>query len=154
MVGKAEIEITRKLFEEGWGGDNPDAPLQFMTEDAVMRDILGHPEALHGHDDIRNFWGLAAGVLRVMPEEYYTNERGVALSWMAYLKIQDDSQGPENKGKWHCGEGMSRVEFRDGKVSLEIDYWRGPQGICDDWKAHFEARKAMSPEERAAIAGS
>ena len=65
-----------------------------------------------------------------------------------------DSRGPETKGKWLCGEGMSRLEFRDGKVSLEIDYWNGPQGMCDDWRTHFETRKAMSPEQRGAISGS
>ena len=153
MVGEAEIEVARKLFEEGWCGDNADAPLPFMTEDAVMRDILGHPEALRGHDEIRNFWTAVAGGLKVLPEEFYASEQGVALSWMAYLEIRDDSRGPENKGKWLCGEGMSSLQFRDGKVSLEIDYWHGPQGMCDDWKTHFAARKAMSPEERGAIPG-
>jgi hypothetical protein len=153
MVGQAEIEIARKLFEEGWCGENADAPLAFMTEDAVMRDILGHPEPLRGHEQIRNFWTAVAGGLRVLPEEIYANEQGVALSWMAYIRIPDDSRGPENKGKWLCGEGMSRLEFRDGKVSLEIDYWHGPQGMCDDFRVHFEARKAMSPEERGAVSG-
>ena len=119
-----------------------------------MRDILGHPEALRGHDEIRNFWTAVAGGLKVLPEELYANERGVALSWMAYIEIRDDSRGPETVGKWLCGEGMSRLEFRDGKVSLEIDYWHGPQGMCDDWRTHFEARKAMSPEQRGAISGS
>ena len=154
MVGQAEIEVARRLFEEGWCGNNADAPLQFMTEDAVMRDILGHPEALRGHEEIRNFWTAVAGGLRVLPEELYASEQGVALSWMAYIRIPDDSRGPENKGKWLCGEGMSRLEFRDGKVSLEIDYWHGPQGMCDDWRSHFDARKAMPPGELGAISGA
>ena len=106
MAGRAEIELARKLFEQGWGGADADAPLRFMTEDAVMRDILGHPDALRGHDAIRNFWSAIAGGLRVMPEEYFSNERGVALSWMAYIEICDESRGAENKGKWLCGEGM------------------------------------------------
>jgi ketosteroid isomerase-like protein len=79
MAGKAEIEIARLLFEKGWGGDDPSAPLEYMTDDVVMRDILGHPEALRGHEAVRSFWQAVAGRLTIMPEEYFTNERGVAL---------------------------------------------------------------------------
>lgn len=152
-VTQAEIEIGRKLFEEGWGGERPEAPLQFMTEDVVMRDLVGHPEAMHGHQGVVDFWGKSAGILRVPPEEIYVSDTGVALTWMAYIQITDDSAGPENKGKWRCGEGMSRLEFRDGKVCLEVDYWHGPQGICDDWETHLNARKAMSSVARGSISG-
>ena len=131
-VTQTEIEIGRRLFEEGWAGDTPETPLQFMTEDIVMRDVVGHPEAMHGHQGVVDFWGGSAGILRVPPEEIYVGDNGIALSWMAYIEITDDSEGPENRGRWRCGEGMSRLEFRDGKVCLEVDYWHGPQGICDD----------------------
>ena len=69
MAGKAEIEIARLLFEEGWGGADSSAPLQYMTDDVVMRDILGHAEALRGHEAVQNFWQAVAGGLRVMPED-------------------------------------------------------------------------------------
>jgi hypothetical protein len=72
---------------------------------------------------------------------------------MAYLHITNDHHGPENLGRYLCGEGMSRLEFRDGKVCLEIDYWKGPQGMCDDWRAHFEERQALPPAERGARTG-
>ncbi|MAE93085.1 MAG: hypothetical protein CL910_00350 [Deltaproteobacteria bacterium] len=154
MTDADRIELARRLFEEGWSGGKPESPLPFLTEDAVMRDILGHPEAMHGHEAIVAFFGPVAQALKVMPEEYFVNERGIALTWMAYIEILDESRGPENKGRFLCGEGMSRLEYRDGKVSLEVDYWKGPQGICDDWKAHLEARRAMSPEERGAVTGA
>lgn len=153
MAGKAEIEIAKRLFEEGWCADDPSAPLQYMTDDVVMRDILGHPEALRGHEAVRDFWQAVAGKLTIIPEEYFTNERGVALTWMAYIRTLDDGSGSEDGGKWLCGEGMSRLEFRDGKVCLEIDYWNGPQGRCDDWREHLAARQAMTPEERGATPG-
>lgn len=149
----AEIEIGRRLFIEGWGGDAPEAPLQFMTEDVVMRDILGHAEEMRGYQDVIDFWGKSAGHLRVPPEEVFISEGGIAMTWMAYIRIRDDSLGVENEGRWQCGEGMSRLEFRDGLVCLEIDYWAGPQGICDEWETHFNARAAMSPEKRGAITG-
>jgi hypothetical protein len=153
MMGESEIEIARKLFEEGWSGPNRQAPLRFMTEDAVMRDILGHAEALNGHEEIGNFYGPVAGLLRVWPEEYFVSENGVSLTWMAYIEITNDLHGEENRGKYLCGEGMSRLEFADGKVSLEIDYWNGPQGICDDRDAHFAARRALSRAELGAVTG-
>ena len=110
MAGKAEIEIARLLFEEGWGGPDANAPLQYMTEDVVMRDILAHPEAMTGHQGVLDFFGAGAAHLKVMPEEYFVNERGVALTWVAYLAITTDHHGAENRGRWLCGEGMSRLE--------------------------------------------
>ncbi|WP_018989725.1 nuclear transport factor 2 family protein [Aromatoleum toluclasticum] len=161
-VTEAEIEIGKRLFLEGWCGSTPDSFVPFVTEDFVMRDTLshsgelaGHAEPMRGHKQVMDFWGWAAGKLRVVPEEVYVNgDNGMALSWMMYLQITDDSKGPENRGRWHCGEGMSRLEFRDGKVCLEIDYWSGPQGICDDWEAHFARRRKMTRPERGAITGA
>lgn len=148
-VTEAEIEIGRRLFVEGWGGDDPRGPLQFMTEDVVMRDIVGHPQAMRGHEAVVNFWGAAAGSLKVPPEEIFVSENGIALTWMAYVRLKEGEQA----GKWLCGEGMSRLEFRDGKVCLEIDYWHGPQGVCDDWETHFKARQELPQAERGAISG-
>ncbi len=154
MTDEERIEVARRLFEEGWSGDTAESALPFLTDDIVMRDILGHPEALNGHGDIVNFVRAVAGSLKVMPEEYFLNERGLALTWMAYIHIDNEQHGADNKGRWMCGEGMSRLEFRSGKVCLEIDYWKGPQGFCDDWKAHLDERRALSPEKRGARTGA
>ncbi len=153
MKDDERIELARKLFEEGWSGGSADAPLRFLAEDAVMRDILGHPGAMRGHAAIRNFFGPVAEHLRVMPEEYFVNADGVSLTWIAYIEITNDLHGAENKGRFLCGEGMSRLEFAGDKVSLEIDYWHGPQGMIDDWAAHLAERRAMSREERGARTG-
>ncbi len=154
MTDEERIELARRLFEEGWSGGKPESPLAFLTDDCVMRDILGHPEAMRGHDAIVAFFAPVAPALKVMPEEYFVSADGVSLTWMAYIEIMDDHQGPENKGRYLCGEGMSRLEYREGKVSLEIDYWKGPQGMCDDWKAHLEARRALTREQRGAVTGA
>ena len=105
MATSEELEIARRLFTEGWGGDHPDSPLQFMTEDVVMRDVVGHPEAMRGHQAVIDFWGDFAGRLRVPVEDLYSSENGVVVLWMAYGRIPDDAS--ENAGKWSCGEGMS-----------------------------------------------
>jgi hypothetical protein len=154
MTEAEQIELARKLFEEGWSGGTPESPLPYLTDDAVMRDILGHPEAMVGHAAIVNFFAPVAPALKVMPEEYFLNEEGLALTWMAYIEITNDQHGPENKGRWLCGEGMSRLEFQGDKVSLEIDYWKGPQGMCDDWREHLEARRRMTRAERGATPGT
>jgi hypothetical protein len=153
-MGDRELEVARRLFEEGWSGGHPEAPLPFLTDDAVMRDILGHPEAMRGHAQIVEFFGPVAKHLRVWPEEYFLSDDGIALTWMAYIHIDNEQHGPENRGRWLCGEGMSRLEFRGGKVSLEIDYWKGPQGMCDDARSHFEARRRLSRRELGATTGA
>jgi hypothetical protein len=154
MIGEHEREVARRLFEEGWSGGEPESPLPFLTEDAVMRDILGHPEAMRGHKEIVDFFGPVAKNLKVWPEEYFASGDGIALTWVAYIHIDNDFSGEENRGRWHCGEGMSRLEFREGKVCLEIDYWKGPQGICDSAQDHFVARGRMSAAERGAATGA
>tara|TARA_B100001123_G_scaffold147952_1_gene171370 strand:+ start:10550 stop:11008 length:459 start_codon:yes stop_codon:yes gene_type:complete len=152
MVGQAEVEIARRLFEEGWSGGHVDAPLQFMTEDIVMRDIVGHPEAMRGHAAVREFWQHAAPTLKVLPEDIYVAGTGVAVLWMAYVQVPQSAE--ENAGRWLCGEGMSRLEFDGGKVCLEVDYWHGPQGVCDDWNEHWEARRARQWNELGTITGA
>ena len=152
MATSEELEIARRLFTEGWGGDHPDSPLQFMTEDIIMRDVQGHPEAMHGYQAVRDFWGDFAGRLRVPVEDLYSSDRGVVVLWMAYGRIPDDAS--QNAGKWSCGEGMSRLEFREGKVCIEVDYWHGAQGVCDDWQEHFARRQAMPRRQRGAITGA
>jgi hypothetical protein len=148
-IGEREIECARRLFEEGWFSDDPYAPTRFMTDDAVMRDIAGHPEALVGHDEIAEFWAPIAGRLRLPIEELFVSEDGIVVLWFAYVRFETAPDAP-----WHCGEGCSRLEFRHGLVSLEIDYWHGPQGTCDDWEVHFAARQALSRRERGQHSGA
>ena len=56
-ASKKDLETARKLFEEGgWGSGDPYGPDQWFSDDAVMRDIVGHEDALRGKDEIRKFW--------------------------------------------------------------------------------------------------
>lgn len=148
-IGEREIECARRLYAEGWCGDDPYGPTRFMTEDVVMRDIAGHPEALVGHDAVAGFWGPIAGRLRLPIEEIFVSEHGVVVLWFAYVRFEE-----REDAEWHCGEGCSRLEFRDGLVSLEVDYWHGPQTTCADWQAHFAARQALSRRERGTVSGA
>ena len=154
MTESERVELARRLFVDGWSGGSPESPLAFLTDDAVMRDIVGHPGAMVGHEEIVAFFGPVAPNLKVLPEEFFPNDDGVALTWMAYIRVPADPASGHPEPGYLCGEGMSRLEFRDGKVSLEIDYWHGPQGRCDDWEAHFEARRKMTRAELGATTGA
>jgi ketosteroid isomerase-like protein len=126
MAGDAEIEIARKLFA-AWSSGNVDAPREFLTEDAVLYDIVAG-EAKQGWPAIREFFGSTLAFsegLVLAPQDFWVNETGVALRWNMSA-VAGDMFGPEAKGKtWHS-EGMSTLEFRDGKVCREVDYHHGP----------------------------
>ena len=126
MAGQAEIEIAKKLFA-AWSSGDPDAPGEFLTEDAVLYDIVeGHEKV--GWPAVREFFAttlkIAPGVV-LAPNAFWTNDTGLAVRWHMSAKIVGDAFGPDHKGKtWHS-EGMSTLEFRGDKVCREVDYHHG-----------------------------
>jgi len=126
MAGDAEIEIARKLFA-AWSSGDIDAPREFLTEDAVLYDIVaGSPK--EGWPAIREFYSLTLGMSQGLVfdlQEFWISDSGVAVRW-EMSAVAGEMFGPEAKGKtWHS-EGMSTLEFRDGKVCREVDYHHGP----------------------------
>ena len=125
MSDEKRIEIATKLFL-AWSSGDPDAPAEFLTEDAVLHDIVeGNPK--EGWSAIREFFGvtlkLSPGVV-LEPKEFWVNEEGVAVRWHMSA-VASDLFGPEHKGKtWHS-DGMSTLEFRGDKVCREVDYHHG-----------------------------
>ena len=148
-ITQREIDCANGLFWDGWCGSDPYGPTKYMTDDVVMRDIAKH-EAIVGHEAIANRWRHVAGRMRLPIEELFVNEHGIVVLWFVYVQIADG----EHAGKWAIGEGMSRLEFRDGKVCLEIDYWHGRQGMCDSWDEHFAARRALPRAARGFVSGA
>ena len=120
-----------------------------MPAGGVRRATNRH-EAIVGHEAIANRWRHVAGRMRLPIEELFVSEHGIVALWFVYVQIVEG----EHAGQWNMGEGTSRLEFRDGKVCLEIDYWHGPQGRCDDWEEHFAARKALSRYDRGFVSGA
>ena len=126
MAGEAEIEIARKLFA-AWSSGDVDAPEQYLTEDAVLYDIVeGNPK--EGWPAIREFFGFALTVspdLVLQPDAFWVSDEGLAVRWHMSATVVNDMFGPDAKGKkWHS-DGMSTLEFRDGKVCREVDYHHG-----------------------------
>jgi ketosteroid isomerase-like protein len=126
MAGQAEIEIARKLFA-AWSSGDVDAPAEFLTEDAVLHDIVAGKDKV-GWPAIREFFGAALTIspgVVLLPDAFWVNETGVAVRWRMSATVTSEMFGPEAVGKtWHS-DGMSTLEFRDGKVCREVDYHHG-----------------------------
>jgi steroid delta-isomerase-like uncharacterized protein len=122
MSEDPRIALVRSLFA-AWSSGDADAPADLIHHDAVLDDLEGG--AHHGWPAIRDFF--AGGLqhwpdLELVPEEFWTNERGVALTWTMSATIPDDRFGPENRGRTWRSPGMSYIVIEDGKVRFEMDY--------------------------------
>lgn len=122
MAEDPRIQTVRDIFA-AWSSGDADAPEQYFHPDAVLDDIEGG--AHHGWRDIRDFF--AGGLvhwpdLELIPERFWTNDQGVALTWTMSATINDDRFGAQNKGKKWRSPGMSFVEFDGDRVRLEVDY--------------------------------
>ncbi len=119
------IGVARDLFA-AWSSGDADAPAKYMHDDAVLYDIVGGE--YQGWPAIRAFF--AQGLekwpdLLLAPDEYWTNDSGVALRWVMTATVTDDTFGVEAKGKQWRSEGMSYLIFDGDKVAREIDYHDG-----------------------------
>jgi steroid delta-isomerase-like uncharacterized protein len=116
------IDIAAKLFD-AWSSGDADAPDAYMAPDAVLYDIVGGEHK--GWPAIREFF--AKGLqhwpdLVLAPDEFWVNDNGVALRWVMTATVQDDSLGPDAKGKQWRSEGMTYLVFDGDKVVREVDY--------------------------------
>jgi hypothetical protein len=116
------IGVARQLFA-AWSSGNADAPQPFMHDDAVLYDIVGGE--FRGWPAIREFF--ARGLekwsdLVLAPEQFWTNDQGVALTWVMTATVPDDRLGQAHKGKEWRSEGMSYLVFDGDRVAREIDY--------------------------------
>lgn len=122
MAEDPRIDTARKLFA-AWSSGDAEAPHRYMHDDAVLYDIVGGEYS--GWPAIRDFF--AAGLekwddLVLEPDQFWTNESGVALTWVMTATVTDDRFGPEHKGQQWRSEGMSYLVFSGDKVAREIDY--------------------------------
>lgn len=116
------IETAELLFK-AWSSGDADAPAAYMAPDAVLYDIVGGEH--QGWPAIRAFF--AKGIehwpdLALIPDQYWVNDEGVALSWVMSATVQDEQLGPDAKGKTWRSEGMTFLVFKDDKVVREVDY--------------------------------
>ena len=118
----AREALARNVFA-AWSSGDADTPEPFFTPDAVLSDVASG--RFEGWPAIRAFF--ASGLERwadllLAPDEFWFNERGVAVHYMMSATIRDESYGPELVGRrWEVGV-MSLLEFRGDQVCLEVDH--------------------------------
>ena len=122
-VNERRIETAKKLFE-GWSSGDPDGPKQYMTDDAVLFDIVSG--RFEGWPAIRTFF--AKGLekwddLVLAPDEFWVNDDGLALHYEMYATVKDPTiYGPEYVGKVWRVEVMSLLKFRGDQICYEADF--------------------------------
>ncbi len=119
------IDHARDLFA-AWSSGDPDAPEPFLHPDAVLYDIVGGEH--QGWPAIREFFARGLTMwpdLVLAPEQYWTSDDGVALSWVMSATVTEAGAarvGEANIGKQWRSEGMTWLRIVDGKVAREVDY--------------------------------
>ena len=119
------IDLARDLFA-AWSSGDPDAPEPFLHPDAVLYDIVGGEHV--GWPAIREFFARGVKVwpdLVLAPEQYWTSDDGVALSWVMSATVTEAAAprlGEGHVGKQWRSEGMTWLRIVDGKVAREVDY--------------------------------
>jgi hypothetical protein len=107
-----------------WSSGDVDAPRAFLTEDAVLDDVIG---GVHrGWSAIRAYFqhGLDRYPdLRLVPTgDFWYRDDGLALTWVMSASVRDDSFGAEARGLRWAARGMSYLVFDGDLVAHEVDY--------------------------------
>ena len=121
----ARVALATDLFA-AWSSGDPDAPAPFLHPDAVLHDIVGGEH--RGWPAIRTFF--AAGVarwpdLRLVPDQFWTSDDGVALSWVMSATVTPAAEhrfGAGTAGRRWRSDGMTWLRIVGGRVGREVDY--------------------------------
>lgn len=120
------IDLVRQLFA-AWSSGDADAPRAFLTEDAVLDDVIGGE--YRGWPAIRAYFahGLASWPdLRLVPTgDFWSRDDGLALTWLMSATVRDDRFGAEHIGRRWEAPGMSFVVFHGDRVAHEVDFHDG-----------------------------
>ena len=125
MNDDPRIQLATDLFA-AWSSGDADAPEPFLQPDAVLYDIVGGEH--RGWPAIRTFFAGGIAVwpdLRLVPDQFWTNDEGVALSWVMSATVTEAGTarlGEEALGKTWTSEGMSWLRIDDDRVAREVDY--------------------------------
>ncbi len=118
----ARIQLATDLFK-AWSSGNADAPGAYLSQDAVLEDIVGGK--FQGWPAIRKFFadGIAKWPdLKLVPVSFWVSDDGVALTWTMTATQVGPEFGPAAVGKVWSSPGMSYLVIRNGKVVKEVDY--------------------------------
>jgi hypothetical protein len=120
------VAIVNDLFA-AWSSGDPEAPRPFLTDQAVLWDVIGGE--YQGWPAIRDYFakGLQSWPdLALVPTgEFWFRSDGLALTWRMSATVRDDRFGPEAVGRRWYADGMSFVVFEGDQVSREVDFHDG-----------------------------
>ena len=124
----ARIEVATKLFA-AWSSTDLDAPRSYLSEDAVLYDVIGGE--YRGWPAIREYFGHGRArypdLVLEPTGDYWSRPDGLALLWTMSATQVDDSVGADLVGRRWTVEGMSYLVFDGLTVVREQDYHDGGQ---------------------------
>jgi len=122
------LDTFRTLVDElfvSWSSGNPDEVQQHFHEDAYLWDSVnggfnGWP-AIRGlyEESLKRWHQLSCRVLQSWP----ALDGSIAFVWESSGLVADDRFGSERKGERCTFEGMAYIEFENGLVMREIEYF-------------------------------
>jgi SnoaL-like domain len=110
-----------------WSSGKAEAPRPFLTDDAVLEDVIGG--VYRGWPAIRAYFehGLNRYPdLELVPTgDFWHRDDGLAMTWVMSASVMDDSFGSEARGLRWQADGMSYLVFDGERVAREVDYHDG-----------------------------
>jgi steroid delta-isomerase-like uncharacterized protein len=124
---QAALERLLDGWASAWSSKDVAKLLALFTEDAVYEDVT-FGEVNQGSQELRKF---ATGVFDAFADLTFelksrfvsADGRRGALEWLWRGRQTEDLPGLPATGKPFEVRGASVVEFRDGKISRNADYW-------------------------------
>ena len=116
MSDSEHVALALALFA-AWSSGDADAPRAYLTDDAVLDDVIGGVH--HGWADIRAYFqqGLDRypDLTLVPTGEFWHRPDGVALTWVMSAAVTDDALGPGARGlRWAAPGTVSSCSTETG----------------------------------------
>lgn len=116
--------LVDKLFIL-WGSDEPDLIEPYFHPDAYLWDSVngGHS----GWSEIRSLYVESlkrwADMRCVATRFWPADDNSISFTWTTTAKVNDDRFGAQFRGKECRFDGMSYIEFENGLIMREIEYF-------------------------------
>jgi len=124
---RAALERLLDQWGPAWSSGDPGKIAALFTDDAQFEDVP-FGAVTRGHDELRKFvsgiFAALAGVRFEVTSRFVAADgKSGALEWIFHGRQIKDVPGlPATNTPFHV-RGSSVVQFRDGKIARESDYW-------------------------------
>ena len=124
-MSSSELDSLIERLCRTWDIKDIDTALSLFTDDCVYEDAALDMTA-RGKEELRGFFEQIA---RDTPDFHYNitnkvlSENQAAVEYVLHGTPQKDMEGNPLQGKSFEVRGVSIMEFKDGKISRNCDYW-------------------------------